>query len=75
MNNAEEQISDLEDRILEITQYGKQTENQMKKCKSYIRDLQDNIQWAILCITGIPEGEEKVNVIENISEQVISETF
>ena len=31
MNNAEKQISDLEDRIIEITQSGQQTENQMKK--------------------------------------------
>ena len=31
MNNAEEQISDVEDRIMEITQSGQQTENQMKK--------------------------------------------
>ena len=38
MNNAEEQISDLEDRIMEITQSGQQTENQMKKHKSNIRD-------------------------------------
>ena len=31
MNNAEEQISDLEDRITEITQSGQWTESQMKK--------------------------------------------
>ena len=31
MNNAEEQISDMEDKILEITQSGQQTEGQMKK--------------------------------------------
>ena len=31
MNNAEEQISDLKDRIMEITQSGQQTKNQMKK--------------------------------------------
>ena len=30
MKNAE-QISDVEDRIMEITQTGEQTENQMKK--------------------------------------------
>ena len=30
MNNAEEQISNLEDRIMEITQSGQQTESQMK---------------------------------------------
>ena len=28
MNNADEQISDLEDRIIETTQSGEQTENQ-----------------------------------------------
>ena len=31
MKNSEEQMSDLEDRIMEITQSGQQTENQMKK--------------------------------------------
>ena len=30
MNNAEERISDLEKRIMKITQSGQQTENQMK---------------------------------------------
>ena len=39
MNNTEEQISDLEDRIMEITQSGQQTENQMKKHESNIRHL------------------------------------
>ena len=31
VNNAEEGISDLEDKIMEITQSAEQTENQMKK--------------------------------------------
>ena len=31
MNNVEEQISDLEDKIMEINQSGQQTENQIKK--------------------------------------------
>ena len=30
MNNSVERISDLEDRIMKITQSGQQTENQMK---------------------------------------------
>ena len=34
MNNAEEQISDLEDRIIKITQSEQQTEIQMKKIKN-----------------------------------------
>lgn len=43
MNDAEERISDLEDRIVEITQSGHQRENQMKKHESNISDLWDNI--------------------------------
>ena len=74
MNNDEEQISDLED-IMEITQSGQQTENQMKKHESNIRDLWDNIKQANLCIIGIPEGEEKEKGIENIFEEIISENF
>ena len=34
INNLEEWISDLEDRIMEITLSGQQTENQMKKNES-----------------------------------------
>ena len=54
MNNVEEWISDWEDRIMEITQSRQQTEKQMKKYESNIKDL-----WANLHIIGIPEGEEK----------------
>ena len=57
MNNAEEQISDLQVSIMEITQSGQQTENKMKTHESNIRDLWDNIKWANLCKIGTPEGE------------------
>ena len=59
MNNAEERISDMEDRIMEITQSGQQTENRIKKQESNIRDLWDNIKQANLHIIGIPEGVKK----------------
>ena len=77
MNNAEEWISDLEDRIMEITLSGQQTENEVKKNthKRNIRDQWDNIKWANLWIVGIPEGEQKENGIENIFEEVMSENF
>ena len=44
---------------MEITQPVQQTENQMKKYESNIRNLWDNIKGANLRIIGIPEGEEK----------------
>ena len=39
MNTAEEWISDVEDKIMEINQSGQQTENQMKKHESNMRAI------------------------------------
>ena len=60
---------------MEITQSGQQTENQMKKHESNIRDLWDNIKRANLHIIGIPEGEEKETGIENIFEEIMAKNF
>ena len=64
--------NDLKDRMMEITQSGQQTGNQMKKHESNIIDLRDNIKWANLCIIGIPEKEK---VFENILEEIMAESF
>ena len=47
-------MSDVEEKIMEISQSGQQTENQMKKYESNRIDLWDNIKWANLCIIGSP---------------------
>uniref|UniRef100_A0A8D0TTD4 L1 transposable element RRM domain-containing protein n=1 Tax=Sus scrofa TaxID=9823 RepID=A0A8D0TTD4_PIG len=60
---------------MEITQSGQQTENQMKKHESNIRDLWDNIKQANICIIGIPEGKEEEKGIENIFEEIIAQNF
>ena len=60
---------------MEILQSGLQTENQMKKHDSNIRDLWDDIKWANPCIIGIPGGEEKEKGLENIFEKIMSENF
>ena len=60
---------------MEISPSGEQTENEMKKHETNIRDLWDNINQANLRITGIPEGEEKEKGSENIFEEVMSENF
>ena len=60
---------------MEITQTGQQKENQMKKHKSNIRDLWDNMKQVNLHIRGIPEGEEKDKGMENIFEEIITGNF
>ena len=71
MNNIEKWVNDLEDRIMEITQSGQETENQIKKNESNTRDLWDNIRCAII---GIPEGEENTWT-ENIFENIMAKNF
>ena len=44
---------------MEITQLGQQTDNEMQKHESNIRDLWDNIKQINLHIIGILEGEKK----------------
>ena len=75
MNNPEEQISDMEDKIMEITQTGQQTENQIKKHESNIRDLWDNRKGVNLHIIWTPEREEKEKGIENTFEEIMAENF
>ena len=65
----------MEDRIMEITQSGQQTENQIKKLESNIRDLWDNMKQANPCIIGISEGVEKDKGMENIFEEIIAGNF
>ena len=60
---------------MEITQSLQQTENQMKKQESNIRDLWNNVKQANLLIRGILEGEEKEMGIENIFEEIMSKNF
>ena len=63
----------MEDRIMEITQRGQQTENQMKKHESNIRDLWDIIKQENLHTIGILEKEEKEKGIGNIVEEIMAE--
>ena len=74
MNKAEEQSSNLEDRIMESPNQDSRKPNE-KKNESNKRDPWDNIKWANLCIIEIPEGEEKEKGIENILEEIMSEDF
>jgi len=59
---------------MDIIHSGQQTESQMKKYESNIRDLLDKIKQANLRIIGIP-GEEKEKRIENIIGEIMHENF
>ena len=75
ITEAEEQISDLEDRMVELTAAEENKEKTMKRNEDSIRDLWDNIKRNNICIIGVPEGEEREKGPEKIFEEIIVENF
>ena len=75
ITEAEEQISDLENKIVEITTTEKNKEKRMKRIEDGLRDLQGNIKCTNIRIIGVPEEEEKKKGTEKIFEEIIVENF
>ena len=59
ITEAEEQINDLEDRMVEIPATEQNIEKRMKRNEDSLRDLWDNIKCTNIRITGVPEGEDR----------------
>ena len=75
ITEAEEQISDLEDKIVEITTTQQYKEKRMKRIEDSLRDCWDNIKHTNSRIIGVPEEEEKRKGSEKIFEEIIVENF
>ena len=56
-SEAEEWISDLEDKIVEITTEEQNKEKRKKRIEGSLRDLWDNIKHANIQIIGVPEED------------------
>ena len=56
ITEAEERISDLEDRMVEFTAVEQNKEKRMKRNEDSLRDLWDNIKRTNIPIIGVPEG-------------------
>ena len=59
ISEAKEQISELEDKMVEITSEEENKIKQMKRTEDSLRDLWDNIKCINIRIIGVPEEEEK----------------
>ena len=59
ITEAEEQISELEDTMVEITAPEQNMETRMQRNEDSLRDLWDNIKCTNIHNTGVPEGEER----------------
>ena len=59
ITETEEQISDLEGKIMELTTAEQKKEKRMKRIEDSLRDLWDKIKCTNIRIIGVPEEEEK----------------
>ena len=75
ITEAEEQTSDLEDRMVEITAMEQNKEKRMKRNEDSLRDLWDNIECTNIRIIGVPEGEEREKGPKKIFEEIIVKNF
>ena len=75
ITEAEERISDQEDKIVEITTAEQNKEKRMKRTEDSLRDLWENIKCTNIRIIGVPEDEEKKKGTEKIFKEIIFENF
>ena len=73
ITEAEEWISDLEDKIVEITTTEQNKEKRMKRTETSLRDLWDNIKCTNIRIIEVQEEEEKKKASEKIFEEITVE--
>ena len=75
ISEAEERISELEDKMVEITFEEQNKVKIMRRTEDSLRDLWDNIKNTNIQIIGVPEEEEKNKGYEKIFEEIIFENF
>ena len=75
ITEAEERISDLEDRMVDFTAAEQNREKRMKRNEDSLRDLWNNIKCNNIRILGVPEGEEREKGPEKTLQEIIVENF
>ena len=72
---AEDRVSEVEDRTVEINETGGKKKKRIKINENNIRDLWDNVKHPNIRIIGVPEEEDKTKGPEKILEEIIVENF
>ena len=72
---VEERISDLEDKIVEITTAEQNKEKRMKRIDHHCKHFWDYIKYNNIRIIGVTEDKEKKKGTEKIFEKILVENF
>ena len=69
LDEAKNQISDLEHKEAKNNQSEQQEEKRIQKSKDSISSLRDSFKYSNIHIIGVPEGEKKEQEIGNLFEK------
>ena len=70
---AEYNISEIEDRMVEINETERKKEKQIKRNEDNLRDIWDNVKCPSIRIIGVPEEEDKKKGHEKILDEIMVE--
>ena len=73
ISDAEERISKLEDKMVEMTSEEQNKVKRMKRPEDSLRDLWDSIKCTNILMIGVPEEETQKKGYEKIFEEIIVE--
>ena len=69
ITEAEDRISKVEDKMVEINEAERKKEKRIKRNEENLRDLWDNMKCPNIRITGVPEEEDKKKVMRKYSRR------
>ena len=73
INEAENWISEVEDRMVEINEAERKKEKRIKRNEDNLRDLCDDVKCPNIRIIGVPEEGDKKKGHEKILEEIVVE--
>ena len=75
IQEAEEWINEVEDRLVEITDVEQKREKRLKRNEESLREPWDNVKRTNIRIIGVPEGEEREKGTEKIFQEIMAKNF
>lgn len=74
LDTTQEWISDLENTIVEITQW-KQQKGKKKLNEDNFKDFWDNVKHTNICIMGVPERQDREKGAKNLFKEIMAWNF
>ena len=72
---AEDRISEVEDKMVEINEAVRKREKRIKRNEGNLRYFWDNVKRPNIRLIGVPDEEDRKKGCENILEEIIAENF